>query len=192
MRRFTAASRMLLWKFPKTAYLGRSGHFMVLGTLFPLLLRFCDQLGRAYLVFLLPGERRFDGLSGLDASSAHQLSRQIGKGSTQGILCGFVQLHPVAGCLLKAFTADGIETRGVLSHRAIKNGSLLLGGIQLYHNRSFHAESISYIPRFVNRQRLTPAQLQERKTCFLPIAEAMGIRRSHVMKLCVPFLKWTA
>jgi hypothetical protein len=101
-------------------------------------------------VFLLPRESRFDRFSGLHTRGTHELSGQIGVLSTQWIVGCFVQLYPVATSRLVSLTADGIEALSVLLHRAIKDSPLLRGRIQLYHNCSVHARTISYIQTSVN------------------------------------------
>src|SRR5581483_6019501 len=104
---------------------------------------------------------------------------------SQRIVGRFMQLNAVAISFLEPFTTDGIKARGMLVHGAVKNGNLFRRWIEMCHNRSIHAQSRSYVPGFVNRHRFPFPPVpkpHERKTCFLPIAEARDIRRSSLMK----------
>jgi hypothetical protein len=140
-----------------------------LGSRSPLLLSFGYLFWVLSLVLLLPRKSRFHGFSGFHTRGAHELSGQIGVLSTQGVVGRFVQLSAIATPRLKALTADGIEALSVLLHRSIKESPLLRTRIQLYHNCSVHADSISYTPTFVTIA--VCGQLS-----FLPGRNARGIR----------------
>jgi hypothetical protein len=89
-----------------------------------------------------------------------------------------MQLNTIATTRLKSLTADGIETLSVLDHRSIKDSPLLRGRIQLYHNCSVHADSISYIPTFVNREEYSVCG----QLSFLPMPKGRGIQKGTLMK----------
>ena len=94
------------------------------------------------------------------AGACPQLSRKIRILGTQGIVGLVVQLHPVATFGFKTETCNRIEASGVLCHRAKQDMCLYWRRFQVYNKCSVHAESISYIRTFVNRQEFptTPAQ----------------------------------
>jgi hypothetical protein len=112
----------------------------------------CNQLGIACSMLLLPGESRFDSFGGFHAGCADQLCRQVRVLLAQIIVGYFVQFHAIAACGRKSKTGNSIEALRVLLQRTSQDVSLLCGGIQLYHNGSIHAKSMSYIRRIDNRQ----------------------------------------
>lgn len=118
--------------------------------LFALLLRLRYPSGIRLLLLAFPGERTLHSLRRFDAGSAHQLRRQVGILSTQGIVRPFVQLHPVATCARKPFTGYFVEARGMLLKRRLEYLCLLWRRIQVKDKCSLHTERISYIPCFVN------------------------------------------
>src|SRR6266480_1781952 len=144
-----------------------------LGRLLPALPGFFNQLRIASGMFLLPRQRTLDGFGRFDTSRPDQLGRKVRILLAQSIVCLFMQVYAVTTSCFKSKTGHGIEARSVLFKRASQKSGLLSCGMQLYHNGSIHAESISYTPTFVNTQRIAPVpRPQERKTCFIPIPQA--------------------
>jgi len=133
-------------------------------------------LGLGYLlwvclfVFLLPRESRLHGFRGFDTSGTDQLSRQVGKLSTQRIVGLLVQFYAIARLLGKAQSGDCVEASGMLLKRSFEDASLLWCRVQLYHHRAIHAKTISYILRIVNRHSFPCAQApRKERLSFRPI-----------------------
>ena len=103
-------------------------------------------------MLLLPGESRCDGFGGFHTGRADQLRWQVRELLSEIIVGFFVQFHAIAAFGRKSKTGNSVETLRVLLQRASQDVSLLVGGIQLYHNGSIHAKSMSYIQSIVNRQ----------------------------------------
>jgi len=122
------------------------------GSRSPLLLSFGYLFWVLSLVLLLPRKSRFHGFSGFHTRGTDQLGRKIGELSTQWVVGRFLQLDAITTTRLETLTADSIETLSVLLHRSIKERPLLRRRIQLYHNCSVHADSISYTHKFVKRE----------------------------------------
>ncbi len=109
---------------------------------------FCYQLGITGGMLLLPRERRFHGLRRLDTSGTNQLSRQIGKLSTQGIVRLLMQLNTVATPGRKALVGDSVKAGCMLFKRCLEASRLIGCGLELCDNRSIHTEGISYMSSF--------------------------------------------
>lgn len=130
--------------------------------------------GVCFFLLRRPPQRRLDGFRRLDASGTHQLGRQVRMECSQGIVRLFVQLHPIARLAGKAKSSNGIETRRMFIKRSLQDTSLLIGRMQVYHNRSIHTESISYMSRNCNTQT-------ERNGCASsPCVEAQGSLHSRI------------
>jgi len=122
------------------------------GRLLAAFLGCCNQFGIACSMLLLPGESRFDGFGGFHTGRADQLRRQVRVLLSESRVGCFVQFHAIAAFGGKSKTGNSIEALRVLLQSTSQDESLLIGRIQLDHNGSIHAKSMSYIRRMVNRQ----------------------------------------
>src|SRR6266487_3832326 len=131
---------------------------------------FLNLFGVYLLLPGLPGQCRFHGFCGLDTGRADQLCRKVRVLCSQRIVRAFVQLYAIATRRGKALLGHGIKAGSMLLKGCLECMCLFWRWIELYHHRTFHAESISYIMPYCQR---VCASGDAR--CFLPVAEAGGL-----------------
>ena len=110
-------------------------------------------LGIPLFMVFLPRESRLHGFSGFDTSGTHQLSRQVRELCTQWVVGLLMQFDAIAALRGKPDMGHLVEARGMLLKRSFEDASLLRRGIELYHRRSIHVKSRSYMPKLVKRRR---------------------------------------
>ena len=142
-----------------------------------LLCRLGNPLWIAGSVFFLPGQRRFHGFSRFDASSADQLSRQVGVLSTQWIVSAFMQGDAITASSLKTCACGSIETGSVLLHCSVKESFLLRSRMELCNNRSMDRTSISKKRSIVNMGGYSVCGQHS----FLPMHECKGLQNEAKM-----------
>jgi hypothetical protein len=129
------------------------------------------------------GYHALNRFRGFDTSSTDELRGEMGA-RTMGRIGEAVQVQSIADLLCIGELAHFIEASGIFLHRLTQEGCLLWRWLQLdtYRACRYHVHVVPQWSANVNNSiwHSTPMpKPQERKTCFLPMAQARGFRRSQ-------------